>query len=64
MDPAQKLSVNDFAVRDGAISATLLGYSSPDVPRCCPDQQENASWQWQGGAFVRPPAPQRGSTAL
>ncbi|WP_327366419.1 hypothetical protein [Streptomyces sp. NBC_01217] len=53
VDPAQKMSVGEFAVRDGIISATLLGYSSAAVPRCCPDQQEKASWQWRGGAFVR-----------
>ncbi|MCX5344632.1 hypothetical protein [Streptomyces atratus] len=53
VDPTQKMSVGDFAVRDGIISATLLGYSSAAVPRCCPDQQEEVTWQWQGGAFVR-----------
>lgn len=53
VEPAQKLSVGDFAVRDGAITATLLGYSSPGVPSCCPDVQEKVKWQWQGGKFVR-----------
>ncbi|MFD4949621.1 hypothetical protein ACFVYE_05940 [Streptomyces sp. NPDC058239] len=53
VDPAQEMSVGDFAVRDGIISATLLGYSSAAVARCCPDQQEEVTWQWQGGAFVR-----------
>ncbi|MFG2625914.1 hypothetical protein [Streptomyces sp. NPDC048473] len=53
VDPAQKMSVGDFAVRDGIISATLLGYSSAAVPGCCPDQQEKVTWQWQSGAFVR-----------
>ncbi|WP_274556342.1 hypothetical protein [Streptomyces spiramyceticus] len=53
VDPADGLSVSDFAVREGAVSATLLGYSSPDVPRCCPDKQEKVKWQWQGGKFAR-----------
>ncbi|MFF2407990.1 hypothetical protein [Streptomyces sp. NPDC058092] len=53
VDPAQQMSIGDFAVRDGAVSATLLGYSSADVPRCCPDEQEKVTWRWQGGAFVR-----------
>ncbi|MCX4450080.1 hypothetical protein ACIOEZ_22500 [Streptomyces sp. NPDC087866] len=53
VDPAQQLSIGDFAVRDGVISATLLGYSSSSVPSCCPDQQEKVTWQWQNGAFVR-----------
>lgn len=59
VDPAQKMSVDDLTVRDGIISATLLGYSSVDVPRCCPDQQEKVTWQWRNGAFVR--AAQRGT---
>ncbi|MGW7368577.1 hypothetical protein ACWGI8_35425 [Streptomyces sp. NPDC054841] len=52
LEPAKRLSVADFAVRDGAVTATLLGYSSPDVPSCCPDQQEKVKWQWRGGKFV------------
>ncbi|WP_327122412.1 hypothetical protein OG206_26385 [Streptomyces sp. NBC_01341] len=61
VDPAQKLAVTDLAVRDGRISANLLGYSSADVPRCCPDERESVSWQWKGNAFVRSSAPAGGS---
>ncbi|PCG83378.1 hypothetical protein CIB93_24965 [Streptomyces sp. WZ.A104] len=53
VDPAARKTVGDFAVRGGVVSATLLGYSSLDVPRCCPDQVEQASWRWKGKAFVR-----------
>jgi streptogramin lyase len=53
VDPAQKTSVTDFTLRDGIVAAKLLGYSSIDIPRCCPDQQENVTWQWKGNAFVR-----------
>ncbi|WP_338675577.1 hypothetical protein V1460_23410 [Streptomyces sp. SCSIO 30461] len=52
LDPAERLSVSAFAVRDGAVAATLLGYSSPEVPRCCPDEQEQAKWQWRSGRFM------------
>ncbi|UUN25930.1 hypothetical protein [Streptomyces sp. FIT100] len=52
VEPGRQLSVGDFAVRDGVITATLLGYSSPDVPRCCPDEQERVEWRWRGGKFV------------
>ncbi|MDQ8703078.1 hypothetical protein RCO28_11335 [Streptomyces sp. LHD-70] len=57
VDPKDRLSVTDFAVRDGAVTATLLGYSSPDVPSCCPDTQDKAKWQWQNGSFVRSEQP-------
>ncbi|WP_406836575.1 hypothetical protein ACICHK_09640 [Streptomyces sp. AHU1] len=53
VDPKDRLSVTDFAVRDGAVTATLLGYSSIDVPSCCPDLKQNAKWQWKNGAFIR-----------
>ncbi|MFF2384719.1 hypothetical protein [Streptomyces sp. NPDC058108] len=51
--PKDRLTVTDFAVRDGAVTATLLGYSSADVPSCCPDVKEGAKWQWRNGAFIR-----------
>ncbi|MET7699676.1 hypothetical protein [Streptomyces sp. NPDC005485] len=53
VDPKKRLSVTDFAVHDGAVTATLLGYSSTDVPSCCPDVKDSAKWQWKDGAFVR-----------
>ncbi|MGW3147719.1 hypothetical protein ACWDG1_24210 [Streptomyces sp. NPDC001177] len=53
VDPKDRLTVTDFTVRAGAVTATLLGYSSADVPSCCPDTRTEAKWQWKGGAFVR-----------
>ncbi|GHG28972.1 hypothetical protein [Streptomyces hydrogenans] len=53
VDPREQRSVTGLAIRDGAVRATLLGYSSPDVPSCCPDEKEQVGWDWTGGAFVR-----------
>ncbi|MFF8837684.1 hypothetical protein [Streptomyces sp. NPDC015130] len=53
VEPEAGKSVAELHVRDGAVHATLLGYSSLDVPMCCPDEKEQVSWNWQGGAFVR-----------
>ncbi len=53
VDPAEKLSVDALAVRDGTVTATLLGYSSDAVPRCCPDERRQAKWQWTDGKFLR-----------
>ncbi|MFD3536617.1 hypothetical protein [Streptomyces sp. NPDC058664] len=53
VDPGLRKNVTELDVRDGAVLATLLGYSSPDVPSCCPDEKEQVSWHWQDGAFVR-----------
>ncbi|MFI8086845.1 hypothetical protein ACIF9R_00815 [Streptomyces sp. NPDC086080] len=52
-DPGDRTNVDDFAVRDGEVTATLFGYSSADVPSCCPDVRENVKWRWENGAFVR-----------
>ncbi|MGV9243541.1 hypothetical protein [Streptomyces sp. NPDC003710] len=53
VDPKDRLTVTGFAVHGAAVAATLLGYSSPDVPSCCPDVKDSAEWQWKGGAFIR-----------
>ncbi|MFW6695437.1 hypothetical protein [Streptomyces sp. MAR4 CNX-425] len=51
VDPAEGMSVGEFAVRENEISATLLGYSSPDVPRSKPDKQRKVTWKWDDGRF-------------
>ncbi|MEV6588524.1 hypothetical protein [Streptomyces acidicola] len=58
INPKDRLTVQDFAVRDAAVTATLLGYSSIDVPSCCPDVTDRAKWQWKNGAFVRSTLPE------
>ncbi|MET4662337.1 hypothetical protein ABID80_006097 [Streptomyces sp. PvP037] len=52
-DPKDRTNVDDFAVRDGQVTAVLLGYSSADVPSCCPDVREGVKWHWENGTFVR-----------
>lgn len=53
VDPKDQFTVTALAVRDGAVTATLDGYSSDDVPRYRPDVHDRAQWQWRNGAFVR-----------
>ncbi|MER7180291.1 hypothetical protein ABT404_12550 [Streptomyces hyaluromycini] len=53
VDPKDRFTVTDFAVSGKAVTATLLGYSSDNVPSCCPDLKSSAKWQWNGHAFVR-----------
>ncbi|GHI08947.1 hypothetical protein AQI88_11915 [Streptomyces cellostaticus] len=53
VDPKDRITVTDFALHARAVSATLLGYSSADVPSCCPDVKTPAKWQWNGSAFLR-----------
>ncbi|MEV5844546.1 hypothetical protein AB0M32_21535 [Streptomyces sp. NPDC051985] len=53
VDPKDRFTVTDFTVAAGTVTATLLGYSTDDVPSCCPDVKTAAKWQWNGHAFVR-----------
>ncbi|MFE9705627.1 hypothetical protein [Streptomyces sp. NPDC005930] len=52
VDPEERRTATALTVRDGVVRATLLGYSSPDVPSCCPDVTDDAKWQWKNGTFV------------
>ncbi|WP_030190761.1 hypothetical protein [Streptomyces violaceorubidus] len=52
VDPKERRTATELAVRDGVVRATLLGYSSTDVPSCCPDVTDDVKWQWKNGAFV------------
>ncbi|MCF6523222.1 hypothetical protein [Streptomyces sp. JJ36] len=64
LSPREGMNAGDFTVGargPGVIAATLLGYSSPDVPRCCPDQQRKVTWEWRDGTFVLVPGPVAGS---
>ncbi|MEU3062402.1 hypothetical protein ABZ670_18635 [Streptomyces subrutilus] len=51
LDAAQRQTATDLTVRDGEVTATLLGYSSPEVPRYSPDVKKLAKWRWTGGKF-------------
>lgn len=51
LDTAQRQTATDLTVRDGVVTARLLGYSAPEIPRCCPDKNQLAKWRWSGGKF-------------
>ncbi|MER0240885.1 hypothetical protein AAHZ94_02365 [Streptomyces sp. HSW2009] len=61
LKPTEKMSVQRLVVVDGTVSATLVGYSSLDVPRCCPDLQRDVNWRWRNGKFELKAAPVPGS---
>ncbi|RLU92170.1 hypothetical protein CTZ27_20140 [Streptomyces griseocarneus] len=61
VDPAEKMTVGAFRVTGDVVSATLFGYSSANVPRCCPDRSRNVEWRWRDGKFVLTALPVAGS---
>ncbi|RKN38187.1 hypothetical protein [Streptomyces hoynatensis] len=57
VDPAERMTVDRLRAEDASISLRLFGYSSPDVPRCCPDLQRDVSWSLRDGVLTLDPAP-------
>ncbi|WP_030770350.1 hypothetical protein [Streptomyces sp. NRRL F-2664] len=51
LDTPQRRTATELTVRDRTVTADLLGYSGPDVPRCCPDTKQLAKWRWTDGKF-------------
>jgi hypothetical protein len=53
IDTEERKTVTRVSVVDGAVRASLLGYSTADVPSCCPDVKDTAQWRWKDDRFVR-----------
>ncbi|MGW8777970.1 hypothetical protein ACWGNM_07835 [Streptomyces sp. NPDC055796] len=51
LEAGKKQTATELTVRDGVVTASLLGYSSPQVPRYSPDVKQLAKWRWSGGKF-------------
>jgi hypothetical protein len=47
----------DLEMDSGALTGTAWGYSSPDVPGCCPDLEGQIQWRWKGSLFVMEAGP-------
>ncbi|WP_129838594.1 hypothetical protein [Streptomyces sp. RFCAC02] len=57
VDPAEGMTVQRLEAEDGGVSARLLGYSTRDVPRCCPDLVRDVTWLWRDGRLELIPDP-------
>ncbi|MFB9524502.1 hypothetical protein ACFFTU_31660 [Streptomyces cremeus] len=53
LDPADQQNATGLTITGRAVTATLLGYSSEAVARCCPDTRQRTTWQWRNGKFLR-----------
>jgi hypothetical protein len=42
-----------FTAADKTIRSDIVEYSSPNIPRCCPDQHYTRTWVWQGDSYHR-----------
>jgi hypothetical protein len=57
VDPKEQRSFKDLKIDGRTVRATVLGYSTDDVPRCCPDQMRDYSWEWRSGTYYEIPGP-------
>lgn len=57
VDPKEQRSFKGLRADGRTVRATVLGYSTDDVPRCCPDQQRDYSWEWRSGTYRAIPGP-------
>ncbi|CAM5568369.1 hypothetical protein GCM10010329_83200 [Streptomyces spiroverticillatus] len=53
LDPADQQNTTRLTITGRTVTATLLGYSSEAVARCCPDTKQRTTWQWRNGKFLR-----------
>lgn len=57
VNPRDQRSITGFRLDGRTVRATVLGYSSPDTPRCCPDLKRDYAWEWRKGRYVALPGP-------
>jgi hypothetical protein len=57
VDPKQQREIKDLRITGRDVKATVLGFSSDAVPRCCPDQQRSFTWEWRDGTYYVIPGP-------
>ncbi|BBA96168.1 hypothetical protein RVR_1343 [Actinacidiphila reveromycinica] len=61
VDPKDDRQISDFRLDGDTVKATVLGFSSDDVARCCPDMKRTYTWEWRGDRYVALPGPAAGA---
>ncbi|WP_328461961.1 hypothetical protein [Streptomyces sp. NBC_00448] len=57
VNPKDDRQISDFRLDGDSVKATVLGFSSDDTPRCCPDLKRTYTWEWRDGRYVALPGP-------
>jgi hypothetical protein len=57
VDPGDLRQIQDLRITRRQVKATVLGFSSDEVPRCCPDQRRSFTWGWRDGSYHVIPGP-------
>ena len=53
VSPSDAVQVSGLSTSGGVLTVTGRGYSTPDVPRCCPDMDVSLRWHVVSGHLVR-----------
>ena len=62
VSPAENLTLVRLALRsDGTLTARARGYSTVNVPHCCPDLDLDLTWTRHGDHYTRAEAAARGA---
>lgn len=48
LSPKTDRETNAFTITGTTVTMDGYGYSSPSVPRCCPDEKYRMTWVWDG----------------
>lgn len=59
--PQDDREITGFRLDGRTVRATVLGFSGPNTPRCCPDMKRDYAWEWRDGRYVALPGPLPGS---
>lgn len=57
VNPKEQRQIQNLRIAGRLVKATVLGFSSDEVPRCCPDQERSFSWEWRAGTWYVIPGP-------
>lgn len=55
--PGDNRQISHFRLEGRTVRATVLGFSSDEVPQCCPDLSRSYAWEWRGDRYVALPGP-------
>ena len=53
VSPSDAVQVSGLSTSGGVVTVTGRGYSTPDVPRCCPDRDVALRWHVVSGQLAR-----------
>jgi hypothetical protein len=51
IDMSAQYQASGFSATGNTVTVAVAGFSSPNVPNCCPDIHRTLTWRWSGGSY-------------